>query len=72
MSTWPVTGMTAVPPPTRTWKPGWPPWFLAKKPRSWMAAAAWSSAHPSKAILNLRGSEVPSGWRRKWRVSASA
>lgn len=28
--------------------------------------------HPSKATLNFRGSEYARGWRKKWRVIASA
>ncbi len=67
------TGKVAVPPPARTRKPRPPSGpRRARKPRSWIAAAAWSSGQPSKATLNFRGSELESGWRRKWRVNASA
>ena len=37
-----------------------------------MAPNAQSVPQPLKAILNLRGSVLESGWRRKWRTSASA
>src|SRR5438094_762163 len=65
--------MIAVPPPAVTRKPRLPSApSTARKPRSLMAVHTWSLTQPSNAILNLRGSVELSGWRSRYRVSASA
>jgi hypothetical protein len=65
-------GVVDSPPAAYTLKPRTPSRTRATKPRSLMAPSAQSVPQPLKAILNLRGRLLDSGWRKKWRTVASA